>query len=403
MIDAENDDVIVNDGITKEIAEQASSAMAGLEELALLDNGALSKIEELEKKIFYRQFYFPGDAAVKRLPGLGTDTKDVKYDQIPGDRDLFTRWDPRYLDDYIQQAQQNGFYRHFLYFDGNDVKSISYDEAFERLHGCLNGTGVLKGVGGCTEANVYGILAGLRYMDKLDSFMKEFRVDLGMSKKEVEQMINLYGADIVSVADKQLKRVIGQTKDEFIGKDYGWQAESIEYAFDVSQYAKEWNDAQEEYMKYKNKIWEILKNTNALNLCTNKTSGIQVGDVNIQQAMNCAMRIANEVDEKKEIEEVKNVDADVKEDEVKNVDVDVDVKQNEVKETEDVKNEEKENENEEVKKDEEEVIEETSDTGMNVLSIVLIIIGLILLCVGWYYLKVDATSETQILTENKDE
>lgn len=391
------DEPITEERISEDIADNAASALAGLEELAMLDNGALAKIEELEKQMFYRQFYFPGDRAVKRMPGLGTDTKDVKYDQIPGERDLFTRWDPRYLDDYIQQAQQNGFHRHFLFFDGSAVKTISYDEAYDRLHGCLNGTSVSK-VGGCTEIEVYGILAGLRYMGKLDSFMSEFKSDLGLSKRQVEQMINLYGAEVVPTADKQLMKVIGQSSKDFISKDYGWQAEDQVYAFDIAQYAKEWYEMQDVYREYKNRIWEILKNTNALNLCTNRTSGIQVGDVNIQQTMDCAMRIegvSHEMSAGKD-DGVKDEKAPVS-DEVK----DDEEKVSEVKGDEEKVSEVKEEPStatqaapqspaqevakvEEVK--EEPTVVEEEDDSMKMIAIILIVVGVIVIGAAFFFM-----------------
>ena len=402
MSDNIEDEQVPEQEITEDMANNAAAALAGLEELAMLDNGALEKIEKIETNIFYRQFYFPGGEAVKRMPGLGTDTATIKYDQIPGDRDLFTRWDPRYLDDYIQQAQQNGFHRHFLFYDGNSVKTISFDEAYERLLGCLDGTTV-RTVGGCSNNEIYGILAGLQYMGKLEPFMDEFKKDLGLSLKQVENMIKLNGSSIVSAADKQLKRVIGQTSDEFINKDYGWQAEDQIYAFDISQYADEWNSLQEQYQDYKNKIWEILKNTNALNLCTNKTSGIQVGDVNIQQSMDCAMRIgdaASNVDEQATTTSdgtttEGNTPTNVELEETKKKQEELDNQQDELlKQIEELK---KQQEAEEAAKEAAKEAEQSRNT--MIIVVTLIVMGLLIIGVSVYFLLSGRKKETETKTE----
>lgn len=276
------------------VVDATASAIAGIEELALLDDGTLERIEELETYMLYRQFYFPGAETVKIVPGVGEDVAGVvRYDGITGDRDLFSRWDPRYLDDYIYQSQQNGFYRHFLYYNGSTIVPYSYEDAYDRLSACLSGSYIDTSVAGCTSMDVYGILAGLLWFDKLTDFMSEYKSKLGVSYAEVYSLLTVNGRSVKITADEELVRFIGQTSANFIANDYGYQATSTDYGFDLAQYLEEWNSCQEAYEEYKNKIWEILLSVDALNICTNSVSGVQVGDVSISQMMDCSMTIGD--------------------------------------------------------------------------------------------------------------
>lgn len=277
--------------VTQQMAANAADGIAGIKELAMLDNGAGARLEELEKFIFYRQFYFPGGEPVIILPGKGTDKAGkYKYDQMDGEPYALDSWDPRYIQEYITQAKQNGFHRHFLYFDGGDILTISFDEAAERLRYAFEGSSFRE-----EDKDVaYGILSGMAYMNKTKSFCDEFARELGKSQIMLERMM-INGQVYVDRADAQLRRLIGQSKSKFIKDDHGWYSQDMKYAFDVKQYAAEWESKQKEYNEYKNKIWEILKNTKNLNLCTNHSSGINIGNVNIQQAMDCAMTIEQSV------------------------------------------------------------------------------------------------------------
>lgn len=276
--------------ITQKAAENAAAGVAGLKELAMLDDGTLADLERIEQEIFFRQFYFPGGPAVLRLPGLGTDVPGkYKYDQIPGEKYMLDDWDPRYIPQYIQQANQQGFHRHFLYFNGSSVETISYDDAADKLYYAIEGRGFRES----DSKVVYGILSGLLYMNKMKTFCDEFKGKLGKTKADLEQHAML-GRDLVSIADQQLKKVIGQSKDTFIKQDNGWYTRDMKYAFDVEKYAREWEQKQVIYQEYKNKIWEILKNVQNLNLCTNNTSGINIGNVSIKQETECLMKIQND-------------------------------------------------------------------------------------------------------------
>lgn len=289
------DEPVPKQEISEQDADRAAAAVASIEELKMLDNGALSKIENIEKQIMYRSFYFPGGKVRRLHSGLGTDDANNKYDQIPGERDLFARWDPRYLDDYVTQAKQKGYHRHFLYYNGKTILPISFDEAKIKLQSCLTSDGLDKSISACDEYDIYGILNGLLYMGKAESFLAEQdnARDLQLSVSKIRNMLNLKATSINKAANNALNMLIGQSSSEFINDDVGWSAELQKYAFDIVEYAAEWDSLQADYKKYKEQIWEILKNTNTLNLCTNVTKGIISGDVNINQEMDCAVRIGD--------------------------------------------------------------------------------------------------------------
>lgn len=276
--------------ISQDITDNAAAGIAGLKELAMLDNGALARLEEIEKFIFYRQFYFPGGVPVLRISGEGQSKPGFyEYDQIKGERYVLDDWDPRYIEEYITQAKQNGFHRHFLYFDGLEINTISFDNAYTKLYFALEDDHFKKEY--ADEA--YGIIGGMLYMDKLKYFFDEYSEKFGMTAKEFEQIAKIYGKTITDRCQTQLQRLTGQSPKDFVNKNYGWYSQDMKFAFDVKQYAKEWEEKQAEYNEYKNKIWQLLQKTQNLNLCTNRTSGINIGNVNIQQSMNCAMQIEN--------------------------------------------------------------------------------------------------------------
>lgn len=275
--------------VTEEQAARAADGLAGLEELAMLDNGAGKKLEELERNMMFRQFYFPGGEAVKRLPGKGTDKKgEYKYDQIPGERYMMDDWDPRYLDPYITQARQNGFHKHFLYYDGIEVKPASFADAEQILMYSIKG----DNIEGDKELPAYGIIAGLEYMGKLDLFVKEYGSNIGKTSYDLLDLAKR-GDQVYKRAVSALEKLTGQSKADFVKKDRGWYSQDLKFAFDVAQYAAEWHAQQAKYKEYKDRIWEILKNVKNLNLCTNKTSGINIGNVSIQQMMDCKQTIQN--------------------------------------------------------------------------------------------------------------
>ena len=291
--DADKKPQITQNAVTESQSDNAADGLAGIKELAMLDDGTLDKITKLERYIFYRQFYFPRGQPKWKQPGIGQNTSEVEYDGIAGDHAMLDQWDPRYLYDYIQQAKNDGFHRHFLYFDGSDVVSINFEEAYQILSMAFESDTKFKDE---YKTSAYGVLSGLRYMDKLDIFCNDegYGEQLGRGKRALETIIN-NGESYIDKADTRLKTILGQTRDTFCKKvnNSGWYSQDMKYAFDVKQYAAEWEQLQEKYKEYKEKIWNILKNVKNLNLCTNNVSGINVGNVNINQMATCNQTIQN--------------------------------------------------------------------------------------------------------------
>lgn len=258
-------------GIAKDIAAEA---IASLDDLGLLSDDTLEKMRNIENEILFRQFYHQGGVPEKRKSSI-------------------SKWDPRSLDEYIDESKQFGFYKHFLYYDGNTIKPLSFQDAYYSLLHNIDDR-VIK-----DAQLVYGILAGLKFMNKLELFINEYGAKLNLSKRNVEEMININGYDIVSVSYLHIENLIGQSSEEFINYDNGWQSRDKFYAFDISQYYEEYTQLEDKYNEYKEKIWEILKNTEAINICVNNVDGIIAGDVTIDQTMQCIQEIndvANETD-----------------------------------------------------------------------------------------------------------
>jgi hypothetical protein len=288
---------------SKELA--LANAAAGLEELKLLDNGILEKIEELEKNILYRRFYIPGGPAKRLGPGKGTDTDLIKFDGNTSDRDIFEKWDPRYLDDYVQQARQKAFHKWFLYFDGTDIVSASFAEAANELKVVDFVTGLYwSDKNDVTRVmRVYGLISGLQYFGKVSLFTKDYSDKLGITTSGWKKAI-INAENVVRNATNHLQEFMGYTSEEFIENDDGYMVGSdrkdLWFASDLMD---EWTALQKKYEEYKQKIWEILKNSNVLNICSNRVSGVNVGNVSIAQEMSCINKIGEIIDEEKKVNE----------------------------------------------------------------------------------------------------
>lgn len=268
----------------KQEIDNAAEGVATIKELQLLDDGALQKLTELEQKILWREFYFPG----------GEPTLKVKGD----DEYVLDTWDPRVIPEYIKEAKREGFHKHFLYYNGSidKITSCSLKEAAQKLNVNVEAGGskihLKDGLDGATKSLVYGMIDGLIYMDKVETMLDEEECNFVSTNIYT---LEVTGNEWTSKAREELVKLTKLSKEKF--SEYGYQAHDMNYGFDLHELSKEWDKAKADYEKYKNKIWDILKNVKALQICTNNVDSTNVGDVNINQMINCTMEIDSKIKE----------------------------------------------------------------------------------------------------------
>ena len=266
----------------------AAEAISMIEQIGRLDDGNLQKIETLEREILYRKFYFPGGTA------------KLKVQDNNEDSDLFTKWDPRYIQEYIISAQQNGFHRWFLYHDGSEIKQANFTDAYVTFLECVDFENYkFPFKSSCNSDTPYGMMAGLIYFDKVQSFIDEYGENLGCTEKSFSNA-SAKGNNKISVYLSKISSFIGQTEKNFKYNDIGYTVRDDKLSF-AGDLTGEMEKHKREYEEYKTKIWNILSGVKALNLCTNKTSGVFVGGVTVTQQMQCVQRI-NEAIEKQQVE-----------------------------------------------------------------------------------------------------
>ena len=275
----------------------------------IMNDNTFQRIQEIEKQILYRRFYFPGGSPKLRVAGQGQNNPndDFEYDQSTEGTDPFDHWDPRYLKEYVTIAKQQGFHRNFIYYDGEGYKSINFSQALEILRKCLNvTTGNIESNGACDKHVVAGVIAGLLYFDKLECFVEE----MGFGNASLfTNKVNVINGDLINEAiDKLANGLIKQSMSNFIKNNYGWMSNSNDLAFDAARYVKEWVALEAEYQKYKDEVWKILKSLNALELCTNNVD-VTGNNITIQQEMNCVQKISD-VQKKEEEEKAEGGDDD---------------------------------------------------------------------------------------------
>ena len=248
----------------------------------LLNDSTFKRIQEIEKQIMYRRFYFPGGVPQLRV----VDENDLA---------AYDYWDPRIYKDYIIMAQQRGFHRYFIIYDSlqNNFRTSHFSEADTTLNmhiDWLTGTWV-AGSGDVSDSIKYActdMLAGLIYFNKLDTFLKEFEIT-HTSKSLNKLRTNLY--DTIQSRIKKLQTFIGQTEKNFKNDDIGWTSfADNSYAFDSAQLLPEWISLQQKYEEFQNKVFEILSQLDALQLCTNYNYAFG-NNIYLNQSVECMQTV----------------------------------------------------------------------------------------------------------------
>lgn len=310
---AEMDKIIAEmDGIVANVKANSASMSTGSEALLqLMNDRTFQRIQEIEKQLLYRRFYFPGGSPKLRVAGTGKDTDEVEYDGSSANVDPFDHWDPRYLQEYITIAQQNGFHRWFIAIIADKFTPVSFTQAEEMMRQCINWTtGVIAEDGACNSTDICGVIAGLIYFDKIDAFFDEMQIG---SKDMFNRRVRVINNDIIAPLVSKIANVlVQQSQANFKSKNYGWMAQDNQYAFDSAQYLTEWKELEVKYDEYRAKVWEILTNINALELCSNNVN-VTGNNITIQQSMSCVQNIqeAEEKAAEAEKEENEKIEMDV--------------------------------------------------------------------------------------------
>lgn len=286
--------------LSKIVAHNGTENDAALALSELMNDSTFQEIQEIEKQVLYRKFYFPGGIPKLRVSGgdggdVGMlDGMEVEFDGMSvesGLRDPFDHWDPRYLKEYVMEARQNGFHKNFIYYDGKDYKTINFYQAGNVLKKCVDwSTGKIYEDGACDKYEVVGIVGGLIYFDKVDSFLESSGIAGG--KKSLFNKMYVTNGDLVELSVEKLEALIQQSRKEFKENNFGWMANSNKFAFDSAQYLERWIGLEKKYEEYKDRVWKILEGTNALQLCTNKVNVVG-NNITIQQEMSCIQTIMN--------------------------------------------------------------------------------------------------------------
>lgn len=290
--------------------ESVVSALSSLEPLMMLNKDVLDKLEQIDKELVYRRFYFPGGTPKLYMKGDQADTNEIHYVQDNTDGGF----DPRFIKDYIAEAKQNGFHRHVIVYNPSSSKYEA--KSFDQLKNLLqtyyindktvdyirNSRGVTTFEKQVKQESMAALFASLIYFDKYELFMNEFKREF---KPDQMEKVMTYYDDFIQNELYRLSDVIGQSAEDFVKNDYGWMGpESL--AFDASIFVEDYAKYKAEYDKLKDQIWQWLSQITSLNLCANRVSGIyQASDeaqINLTQMSNCYQSVKTAMENEIETE-----------------------------------------------------------------------------------------------------
>lgn len=249
---------------------------AGMALQELLADRDFSKLEELDNKLAFRRFYFPGG-----VPTLMTEhINDSEH------------WDLRTMEKYINEAKQYGFHKHFLIPTGKKYTKLahcSFKDAKQKLSSCVDWTEAKVISGGvCSVSDITSIVAGLIYFGK-----EEVYVEYAKEPEDAEQIRDLAeNLPDFEKAINQLGESIGQTPDEFLTLNVGYYAYDDSLAFDSTELAGEIAKYEAKYKEFKAKLWSLLADAGMIQICANRVNAMG-NNLNITQSLEC-MQSANE-------------------------------------------------------------------------------------------------------------
>ena len=284
----------------KEQVEAVTKAIAGLD-LMGIDSNLQIKIEDMEKELTFRRFYFPGCDHRLRISGKGTSTDSVLYVQ-----DGLTSFDPRYIEQYNKIANNYDFFQWMLYYDPSTskIRQMNFGDALNNFILFYDNAGRMNQYKN-TETN-YEIMcstfASLKYFDKMACF-KEYVKDNSTDASATviktggfDKFMSNNATKIQSFV-KHIADFTGQSERSFKEKDIGYFApEELAFGLD-SHWFEIWSTYDKQYKEYKEKLWNLLSGIQNLQLCVNRDNSIQQvadgGQLTLTQMNNCVQTIQN--------------------------------------------------------------------------------------------------------------
>ena len=294
--------------LTDEHVKQLDSAINAIDGLRDAYGSELNKIEKIDQEIAWRRFYFPANNLYLIKYGNGTNTSTVHYVEDSTKR----KFDPRVYEEYIDIAVTQGFEKEFIYIDSSNVAhNCSFGEAAAMLNNMVSLTEGDRNKPYVKEGkvdDVVAILSGLYFFQKMNMF-REYVTDTednsnSYIKAVYDKLVEAWETKIHEVG--KYKTLTNLTMKEMREQDLGYYAPQS-LAFGVTELMRERLQYESIIEKYRNQIYDILKDLDSLVLQGNYINGIWNivnSDVDINQTNVAELKDAiNE--SKKKIEEAK--------------------------------------------------------------------------------------------------
>lgn len=276
--------------------ENITKTVASFDELALTSKGFMEKLDEIERNLNYKRFYFPGANVRLYVEGEGKDTKDVHYISSVQS----TEWDPRFLTEYVNKARNEGYEKHVIYYSpfSENWETKDYGEIWQILKDYYDPIdNDLKNLASLSVVEqtknkdaISSAIASLEYFDKMDDFINFSEI------KYMKAIQGKYSSRIKFFKDKIKSDLTRKSEADFKRLDYGFFAPK-QLAFDAEKEIAEYEKYQKEYEDYKAKLWEMLKGISNLQLCASSISGIQQASGSAKITMNQYISCINEARE----------------------------------------------------------------------------------------------------------
>lgn len=285
------------ENLTSEDIDNISNTVARFDELALASKGFMEKLDEIERNLNYKRFYFPGNEIKLYVEGSGTDDVNTHYVNTLSS----PYWDPRYINEYITKAKMYRYDRHVIYYNPfiNQWESKNYGQLeqiltdyYDYIEDDIKNKESITSIEEENYKNaISSVLASLIYFNKLEDFINY------TGYKWIRNIQSKYKSKINYYKNQIRDDLTLQTEDDFQLLDYGFLA-SKSLAFDADKELAEYLKYENEYKEYKEKLWELLSNVKNLQLCASSISGIQqasgTSSITMNQMISCIQDMREE-------------------------------------------------------------------------------------------------------------